>query len=80
MIIKSIKLNRYNDKLLGAAVFLGGDLIAPFVTANDTHINVAIEDIDGGILIKPIKALEFVEREVQKIVEERKVTQEKNKE
>lgn len=57
MIIKSIKLNRHNDRLLGAAVFIGGELIAPFVSAGDTHVNVAIEDVDGGILLKPIKAV-----------------------
>lgn len=59
MSIKTIKLNKYNDKLLGAAVFLGGELLAPFVGADDTHICIEIEEVETGILIRPLKAIEL---------------------
>lgn len=60
--IKTIKLNKFNEKLLGAAVFLNGDLIAPFVRADDTHLNIELEEVEAGILIRPLKPVELLQK------------------
>ncbi len=42
--IKTIKLNKFNGKLLDASIFLNAKFIAPFVkNAKDTHLSVEIE-------------------------------------
>lgn len=57
-IIKNIKLNKFNDKLLGAAVFINAEFIAPFVkNSKETHISIEIEQCKEGILIRPVEAL-----------------------
>lgn len=61
MVVKTMKLNKFHEKLLGAALFLNADLIAPFVMANDTHLSVEIEQVEAGILIRPLKAVELLQ-------------------
>jgi len=54
--IKNIKLNKFNDKLLGAAIFLNAEFIAPFVkNSKDIYLSVEIEQSQDGILIRPIE-------------------------
>lgn len=61
MLVKTVKLNKFHDKLLGAAIFLNGELIAPFVRSDDTHLNIEIEQVEAGILIRPLKAVELLQ-------------------
>ncbi len=56
--IKNVKLNKFNEKLLGAAVFLNAEFIAPFVKSNkDTHLSIEIELTKDGIIIRPLDAV-----------------------
>lgn len=57
--LKTLKLNKFNGKLIGAALFLNAELIAPYVTSEDTYINVELEESSAGILIRPLKAVEI---------------------
>lgn len=61
MVIKTIKLNKFHEKLLGAALFINADLIARYVTTDDTHLNIEIEQVEAGILIRPLKAVELLQ-------------------
>lgn len=55
--IKNIKLNKFNEKLLGLAVFLNVDLIQDYVkNPKDTYLSVEIENTKEGILIKPLES------------------------
>ncbi|VVB91668.1 Uncharacterised protein [uncultured archaeon] len=48
--IKNVKLNKFNGKLLDASIFLGAEFIEPFVkNAKDTHLKVEIEKTRDGI-------------------------------
>ena len=56
--IKNIKLNKFNQKLLGAAIFLNAEYVEPFVkSTQETHISVEIETTKDGIMIRPIEGL-----------------------
>ncbi len=55
--IKNMKLNRFNEKLLGAAIFLNADLIQDYVkNPTDNYLSVEIENTKDGILIKPLES------------------------
>ncbi len=56
--IKNVKLNKFNDKLLGASIFLNAEFIAPFVmNPKDTHLSFEIEQTKDGIILRPLEAL-----------------------
>ncbi len=53
-----IKLNKFNEKLLGASIFLSAEYIAPFVkNAKDTHLAIEIEQTKDGITLRPLEAV-----------------------
>ncbi|MCK5344485.1 MAG: hypothetical protein KAR20_13820 [Candidatus Heimdallarchaeota archaeon] len=54
--IKNVKLNKHNDKLLGAAIFINAEYIAPFVKSEkDTLLNIEIEQTKDGIILRPVE-------------------------
>jgi hypothetical protein len=54
--IKNVKLNKFNEKLLGASIFLNAVLIKDYVkNPSDSYLSVEIENTPEGILIKPLK-------------------------
>ncbi len=54
--IKNIKLNKFNEKLIGAAVFLNAGLIKDFIkNPKDDYLSIEIENTKEGILIRPLE-------------------------
>jgi hypothetical protein len=54
--IKNIKLNKFNEKLLGASIFLNAELVKDYVkNPTDSYLSVEIENTKDGILIKPLE-------------------------
>ncbi len=54
--LKTIKLNKYHNRILGAAIFFNADLIRPLVKNPETDsITVEIESNDVGIAILPVR-------------------------
>ncbi len=53
--IKNIKLNKFNEKLLGASIFINAEFLAPFVkNRKDTHLSIEIEETEDGIMLRPL--------------------------
>ena len=61
--IKNLKLNKFNNKLLGVAVFLNAELIKDSLEKpSDDYLTVEIEKIKNGILIKPLETWDIEKR------------------
>jgi hypothetical protein len=59
---KNIKLNKFNEKLLGASIFLNAELIKDYVkNPSDSYLSVEIENTKEGILIKPMETFSICE-------------------
>lgn len=60
--IKNIKLNKFNEKLLGASIFLNVDLIKDYIkNPSDSYLSVEVENTKEGILIKPLETFVIYE-------------------
>jgi len=58
-VITKILLNKNGNRLLGASLFLNSELIRSFVDENSTYLNIEVEQVAEGILIRPLKSMAF---------------------
>lgn len=53
---KTIKLNKYHNRILGVSIFFNADLIRPLIKSPETEsITVEIESNEVGIAILPVR-------------------------